>query len=187
MNAPDVSASRDPRVVIGIVLALLGISTLFFTRTDDGVERGPELELRAPGDLQLPDATIFVDHLGRTFDMDQLRGRIVVMHVWATWSEPSMASLWTFEALARRLDPNRFALVMAAVERADVVERFVRDHDLPLTFLSVKGRVPLPFTRSRIPVTFILDREGRVRAEHVGAADWSGDRVVQTLQTLADD
>jgi hypothetical protein len=46
--------------------------------------------------------------------------------------------------------------------------------------------MPRVFQTDGIPATFLIDRDGRIAASEVGAADWSVPTVVECLQKLKD-
>ena len=64
---------------------------------------------------------IATDLDGRTWSLADLRGKVVLIPLWASWCEPCLAEMPTLQALAHRHGPQR--LVVLAVNYA---------HDLAL-------------------------------------------------------
>src|SRR3989304_1267394 len=52
---------------------------------------------------------------GNEYAIDSLRGRVVVLNVWATWCAPCRRELPSLERLSRLIDPQRFVVAGPAV------------------------------------------------------------------------
>jgi peroxiredoxin len=48
------------------------------------------------------------------------------------------------------------------------------------------GRIHARYHVRQYPVTFIVDRQGRLVERHLGLRDWNAPEVVDTLRTLAE-
>ena len=100
-----------------------------------------------------------------------LRGRVVLLDVWATWCQPCRDSLPGLQAMAAGYSSEEVAFVTVNVdEDASAVAEFVADVRLSLPiWRDPKAEVlsvSVPFTEA--PSAFLLDREGMVRAMYVG-------------------
>ncbi|HLA63489.1 MAG TPA: TlpA disulfide reductase family protein [Rhodothermales bacterium] len=111
------------------------------------------------------------------FSLEEQHGRVVVLTFWASWSEPSVAGLDTLATLAAELDADDLVAVgVAQDEHGLAALRAWADE-------SVTGALPVLTLVSdsahtvaasygdveMLPTTVVIDREGRIRARHVGA------------------
>ncbi|MEJ7616001.1 MAG: cytochrome c biogenesis protein/redoxin [Pyrinomonadaceae bacterium] len=137
------------------------------------IERSPDQKPTAPGAntsfALLPEAN-FQTLEGEPYQLSDLRGRVVVLNFWATWCGPCRAEIPEFNAMQRDLEARGLSIV--GVSTQDTVEQ-VRDfqNDLKQDYklLLANDEVPIRFNNGPgLPVTYILDRQGRVRAKFLG-------------------
>ncbi len=100
-----------------------------------------------------------------------LRGKVVVLNVWATWCQPCREELPLLEALHRQ-HPD-VEMVGVSVDAAGMgmdVQDFAKEHDLTYTiWLDPDREFSLKFLSVGVPETFVIDRLGVIRWRHIGA------------------
>lgn len=110
---------------------------------------------------------------GGTFTLSDHRGEVVVLNFWATWCMPCLAEIPEFVRLQEELRDQDVQFVGVSQDRGglDDIRPFAEEMDvnyplLPDPELDISaqfGGVPA------LPTTFILDREGAIRASAYGA------------------
>ena len=112
--------------------------------------------------------------LERTFvRRDDLSGQVVLLTFWATWCQPCRAELPVLDAIQRAYATSqRFTVIgINLEENSAVVQGFAQE--LHLTFpilLDADGHVTRDSYNVRtLPMSFIIDRDGRIRDQWVGA------------------
>ena len=125
----------------------------------------PDKDRRAAPDFALKDAD------GRIVRLSDYRGKVVLLDFWATWCGPCKFEIPWFIALERQNKDRGFAVLGVAMddEGWEVVKPF-------LSRMGVNYRVMLGDDQTAqtyggidaLPTTFIIDREGRIAAVHVG-------------------
>ena len=187
MSSPTTPKARPDRtwlyVGLGFVV-LWGLYLWFF---------GPGLLTDAPqlasSGLALPADYSWTLHDldGRVVEFAKFKGTPVFLNVWATWCPPCVRELPSIAKLAADPKLEGVAVVCVATDDSpEPVKQFVKDRNWParMTVLHA-SEVPRVFTTEGIPATFLINREGRIVASEVGAADWSSPAVVGFLQKLA--
>ncbi len=118
---------------------------------------------------------------GATLDVEDLRGEVVVVNLWASWCAPCRAEAATLETTYTdlRADGVSFVgVVSGGKDSVDNARAFQRRFDVsyPSIFdgdnsvvLAFRGQLP----PAAIPTTLVLDREGRVAARALGEVDRS--------------
>jgi cytochrome c-type biogenesis protein len=113
---------------------------------------------------------------GQPFRLSELRGQIVVLNFWATWCLPCRAEIPEFNAMQRELQSRGLAIVgVSTHDSADGIKAF--QNDIKQEYKTLVGtsdtETALEVGPGR-PVTFIIDREGRIRKKISGSRDRAG-------------
>jgi peroxiredoxin len=126
-----------------------------------------------PGSLagqQAPVFTLATD-LGAQASLQQYRGKIVVMNLWATWCPPCRAELPDLETLSRQY--ARAGVVVIGVnqgESAQKAQAFAQS--LHITFpvwLDQQQRYGRAYQALGMPTTVVIDRSGSIVSGFDGA------------------
>jgi thiol-disulfide isomerase/thioredoxin len=105
------------------------------------------------------------------------RGKVVLINLWATWCAPCRAELPSLDRLQAKLGGKDFSVIAISLDRAgaDAPKRFLADNKLThlQLFIDPKGGTA-KLTAHGLPVSLLIDREGREVARLAGAAEWDG-------------
>ena len=123
------------------------------------------------------------DMQGRTWRLDQLQGKVVLINFWATWCEPCREEMPSLVALSRQYPDQLVVLAVNYQENAPKIQRFL---DLvPLTFpvlLDRDGVATRAWTRRVFPTTVLVDAKGRAQLMVVGEFDWAGAQAQRLIR-----
>ncbi len=167
---------RSAVTLITIAVAAGVLFTLFADRTPDPIGPGRPAPL-----FSLPS---LADKEPVT--LESLRGRVVLLHFWATWCKPCEEEMPALDRLRRSLDSERFALLTVSVDEDRSQVESYRDRlglSLPI-LLDPSHEVSHAYQTYRYPESFLLDREGRVVARFVGPRDWDAEIYVDRIREL---
>ncbi|HET7341065.1 MAG TPA: TlpA disulfide reductase family protein [Methylomirabilota bacterium] len=108
---------------------------------------------------------------GKPVELGALRGKVVVLNFWASWCYP--ACYEEAPALERgwRAFRDRDVIVLGVdiQDKEEAARKFMRDFEFSFTNSpDVGGKVSVDYGVYGVPETFFIDREGRIRAKHVG-------------------
>ncbi len=133
---------------------------------DDRAVNGAAIAARTPfPDFALPTLGSEAD----TIWLESLRGRVVILNVWASWCAPCREELPALERLAEEM-PHVTVLGLNDDSDPAVGLRFARALGLGLRSAAGRGRLVEAFGLRGLPHTVVLDRELRV----VGRIDGFG-------------
>jgi peroxiredoxin len=107
--------------------------------------------------------------------IDDYRGKVVLLNIWATWCEPCKVEMPSMERLHRKLADTDFRLVAVSVDEEDstVVEQFAKHLGLTFEILHDRsGAIRRIYQTTGVPESFVIDRDGVIVKKVIGAADW---------------
>jgi len=130
----------------------------------------------------------FVDAAGKPVRLADLRGKVVVLNLWATWCPPCVRELPSLDALQATLGPDGLMVVAVSTDRGPEpkLKDFFRRQDLDhlLFFHDRSGDLARTLNPSGLPTTYILDRDGRIRVTHKGFLAWDQPSVVDWFRDI---
>ncbi len=124
-------------------------------------DKAPEFKLR--------------DMDGQFVNLSDFRGKVVMVHFWATWCPPCVEEIPTLAYLNQELAGTDFALLAISVDEsgASAVGSFLRQKGLSVPVLLDPDRATAAhYGTFKFPETYILDRAGIVRYKIIGPEDW---------------
>jgi thiol-disulfide isomerase/thioredoxin len=115
-------------------------------------------------------AVTLTDLDGRTIRPEDLKGRVVLVELWATWCPPCRSTLGWLGSLKQRFG-DRLAVVAISVESPeDKIRKLVTDLNLPLTWVIGKPDVIRAFGDvSAVPTLLVFDENGKAAGAFFGA------------------
>jgi peroxiredoxin len=152
---------------------------------EDGKPTGSTTLVALAGSPQSSFALPSLD--GPAIELARLRGRIVLIHFFATWCEPCRAEMASLRDLQARLDGRPFAIVPISVAEADgAVRRFFANESLPFAVLLDRDRsVARAWGIHTLPSSVVLDRTLKPRFMAEGDVDWARPDVMKILSDLS--
>jgi cytochrome c biogenesis protein CcmG/thiol:disulfide interchange protein DsbE len=109
---------------------------------------------------------------GAPLDLASLRGRVVVLNFWASWCYPACYEEAPVLEQGWRTYRDRGVVVLGIdiQDKDEAARKFIGDFGL--TFPNApdrSGKVSVDYGVYGVPETFFIDRDGHIRAKHVGA------------------
>jgi cytochrome c biogenesis protein CcmG, thiol:disulfide interchange protein DsbE len=131
---------------------------------------------------------------GDSVHLEGLRGRVVLLNVWATWCTPCVREMPALQRLHEKLDARGLSIVAVSVDAEGSafggdgdVRAFVEQFGLTFTVLrDASGRIESTFGVSGLPMTFLIDRDGRIQRKVLGAREWDDPELASDIESLLD-
>ncbi|HUI67705.1 MAG TPA: TlpA disulfide reductase family protein [Nitrospirota bacterium] len=169
------------KVTVVILIAAVGLFLLFLfvkegaqgTKIINEGDRAPEFRLQA------------LD--GTAVSLADFRGKVVMVHFWATWCPPCVEEMPMLEQLYRSLGSTDFKILAVSVDEggAGAVAEFMRKNGLSLPALLDPGRsVAGLYGTYKFPETYIVDRRGVVKYKVIGPRDWTAPASMNVIRGL---
>ena len=152
------------------------------TRSVKAASVKPGKERKPAPDFALKDAD------GKLVRLADYRGKVVLLDFWATWCGPCKIEIPWFMEMQRKNKDRGFEVLVVAMddEGWEAVKPFVTD--LKVNYRIVIGNDATAESYGGVdalPTTFLIDRDGKIAAVHVGLASKKDfeDGVAELLET----
>lgn len=129
----------------------------------------------------------FADGGGAVKSFADWQGRVRVVNFWATWCAPCRAEMPGLDRLAREMPEVSVLTIATGRNLRPALDKFYAETgitDLPL-LLDPKSALARGMGVAGLPVTVVLDKEGREAARMIGEADWASEEARAVLRELA--
>jgi thiol-disulfide isomerase/thioredoxin len=133
---------------------------------------------------------------GQPVSLASLKGKVVVLNVWATWCAPCRVEMPALQRLHQQLRDKGLEVVAVSVDtppgmfspmgqlRGDV-KAYVDGMGLTFTVLhDLERTIEELFLVQGLPTTFIIDKAGRIRQKIMGARTWDDPVYVNYIKEL---
>ena len=105
---------------------------------------------------------------GKTWSLQGLHGKVVLVNFWATWCPPCRKEMPDLEALYQDFKDQGFLILAIADEDISKVKPFIAQQHTTYPILLDPGRkVHELFQIEGIPKSFVYDRAGKLVAEAI--------------------
>jgi len=166
---------------------VFGANTAFAADPDWQAARAGGLDKLVVADAPaaLP-TTAFTDPDGGTHTLADWQGKVILVNFWATWCAPCREEMPALDRLQAELGGDDFEVVTIATGRnaPDRIDAFFDEvgvENLPV-LLDPRQQVAREMGVVGLPVTVLIDREGREVARYLGDAEWDSE-AAKTLIT----
>lgn len=142
----------------------------------------------APDDRTFGYDLLIRDLNGNTVDMNDLKGKVIFLNLWATWCGPCRAEMPSIQNLYNSVDRDKIAFVMLSLDQEETqgrISKYIDDKQLTLPVYLPAGPLPKQLRVSTIPTTFIIGRDGKIKTRKTGMANYDNDDMRQYLKELS--
>jgi thiol-disulfide isomerase/thioredoxin len=125
---------------------------------------------------------------GKGVALDAFRGKAVLVNFWATWCPPCRVELPLLDALQQTKRQRFLEIVAISVDEKGrpAVAGFMRQLNVAhlRPFIDPEGLIakqvgsdaPTPFVLWGMPISYIIDREGRLAGYITGKVEWTSEQ-----------
>ncbi len=130
----------------------------------------------------LPSVTVS-DAAGKKLDIASLKGKPVLINLWATWCGPCVAELPTLGKLATNRAQELRVVTVSQDLKTDKVAGFLKEKggaDLP-PWLDADTALSFKYQLQSLPASVFYDASGKEVWRFIGTQDWTGDAAAKML------
>jgi thiol-disulfide isomerase/thioredoxin len=148
----------------------------------------PQADAQAPGELRIGE-TVREATLqglnGPARKLSEFRGRPLIINLWASWCDPCRAEMASLDRLAW-LEPVRHLSIIGISTDDDPAraKEWLQASNATINqFIDTRLQMENMLGASRIPLTVLVDSDGRLVDRIYGARDWDSPESLQLIRS----
>ena len=108
--------------------------------------------------------------------LSEFRGKPLIINVWASWCGPCREEMGSLDRLARRYGGKQFRVIgISTDDDAEAAYRFLERSRVSFdNFIDSRLVLENMLGADRLPLTLLIDAQGRVLGKYYGAKEWDG-------------
>jgi len=128
----------------------------------------------------------FTDVQHKKWSSHELKGRVVILNLWATWCEPCKEELPSLDALAELEGGEKVVVLGINVnEPASRAIKYLQTHGLKIRTVSDADSMWARQFNVRVyPTTILMDTKTKAKWRVVGAVDWTSSMAREWIDGL---
>ena len=110
---------------------------------------------------------------GKPVQLSALKGKVVLLDFWATWCAGCKVEIPWFIEFDKAYRSKGLAAVGVSMDEEGwkTIEPYLKKNPISYTIVAGNFDAAAPYNITALPVTVLIDRAGRVAAQHVGVVD----------------
>jgi thiol-disulfide isomerase/thioredoxin len=164
------------RAIFYLFLACLAtISNLACAKTPGEVEVGATLR----------EATM-LGLTGPSRKLSEFRGKPLIINVWASWCGPCQQEMGSLERLASGKTGKQFTVIgVSTDDYPEAAQAFLKRYKTSFShFIDHQLLLENMLGADHLPLTLLVDAQGRVLAKYVGAKEWDSPEALKIVGTV---
>jgi len=155
-----------------ILLCLAGTMTVALAKTPGEVEIGGTLREATMQGLS-----------GPSRKLSEFRGKPLIINVWASWCGPCRQEMGSLERLSRRYGGKQFVVIgISTDDYPEAAKAFLRKANTTFRhFIDSRVFLENMLGGDRIPLTLLVDAQGRVLGKFYGAKEWDSPESLKII------
>ncbi|HEY0745836.1 MAG TPA: TlpA disulfide reductase family protein [Steroidobacteraceae bacterium] len=123
---------------------------------------------------------------GPSINLSAFRGRSLVINVWASWCGPCRQEMASLERLAWHGENHSFAIIgISTDDSSDRAQSFLKNTNATISHFIDHGlQMENMLGAAKLPLTVLVDANGRVLEKIYGARQWDGSEALQLIDRV---
>ena len=135
---------------------------------------------------KLYEDVIFMNINQKNVNLEDFKGKLVILNFWATWCAPCKEEMPSLDALQKNTKLNNLKIFPINIGREDIskAEFFFKELNIKNLDIYIDAPITLAkkFSLRGVPTTILFNKEGKEFARIVGSIDFSDEEFINWLK-----
>jgi len=175
-------------LLLGVTAYRLFISPATPDHPINSYLKGEMAKLTLPEKIEPVSAHIIMREDGSPVALDEMKGKTLLVNLWAPWCAPCRAEMKELANLQKTLGDDRFEVVAINVDRSSIggAREALKEWGIEGLALYAEPtmKIAIEMAEGRLPTSFIVDSDSNVRAIYVGPLAWDKPEAITFFEAL---
>ena len=135
---------------------------------------------------KLYENVIFKDKNKKNVNLEDFKGKLVILNFWATWCAPCKEEMPSLDKLQKNTKLNNIKIFPINIGQEDISKSELFFKELNIQNLEIYFDAPITlakkFSLRGIPTTILFNKEGKEFARIMGSIDFNGEEFINWLK-----
>ena len=135
---------------------------------------------------KLYEDVIFMDINQKNVNLDDFKGKLIILNFWATWCSPCKEEMPSLDNLQSNIKLNNIKIFPINIEQEDISKSEFFFKELNIQNLDIYFDAPITlakkFSLRGIPTTILFNKEGKEFARIMGSIDFNDEEFINWLK-----
>ena len=119
---------------------------------------------------------------GKPRKLSEFRGKPLIINVWASWCGPCREEMVSLDRLARRYGEHFAVIGISTDDYPERARAFLQKSGTGFAnFIDSQLFLENMLGADRLPLTLLVDAQGRILSKHYGAREWDSPETVKLI------
>ncbi len=119
----------------------------------------------------------------KMLSLEETRGKVVLVNLWATWCPPCIAEMPSLQALYNDYE-DKVDFLFVTTDKIEKISPFMEKNSYSFDVYNPINDIPDELYSRSIPATYLISKKGKIIIEKRGVADWNSATVRNTIDNL---
>ncbi len=130
----------------------------------------------------------FQNGQGQEITLDNWKGKVVLLNLWATWCLPCRKEMPALDKLQAELGSDKFEVVALSVDRTGIAgaRKFLDESKIEklALYADPSAKLSSALRATGLPTTLLIDKQGREVGRLIGPAEWDSEDAIRLIKAV---
>ena len=117
------------------------------------------------------------------FKLEELKGNVVIVNLWATWCKPCIAEFKSLEKSKKIFKEKNIKIIAVSNESLEKISNFLSKRTIDLDFIKLNGDLSY-FNAYSLPTTIVLNKDGNESFRITNSINFTSNDFINKILNL---